>query len=223
MSIGLFLLALLSHALGATFPLVVLILIWWERGKIKRQDIVPPDSACGHCRDLCAMLAATLTLSPCRSIVDCVSRRTQLDPALGPRPLDVFPDDDPADASGLCARSRWNAEAMRPWHWSLPFAAIFVLAVRCGRCGVAGAVDRSPRHCCSSACCFPRRWATSDPNDADLPGVMVREHVLYLACAAVLVPMATLLSSGPHQREAEEGPGRAARRCRGRCPALYPP
>ena len=41
LSMVLFVLALCSHVIAATFPLVVLIMLWWERGKVKREDIIP--------------------------------------------------------------------------------------------------------------------------------------------------------------------------------------
>jgi tetratricopeptide (TPR) repeat protein len=90
------------------------------------------------------------------------------------------------------ARPRWTAASMPLWNWIYPLSAIFVVGAlwalrrRWGR----GPITAALLFICLL---IPSALGASDANDSDLPGVMVREHVLYLACCAVLVPLATLL------------------------------
>jgi protein O-mannosyl-transferase len=190
LSISLFLLAVLSHALGVTFPLVVLVLIWWERGRIKRDDVIPliPFAAIGA---VFVLLSAMLAYHRSGTLWIAFPGPLNWIPLWG-RGLWSYFLMTILPIHLAFARSRWDADSMRPWHWLLPFAAMVVLAAlwtlrrRWGR----GPLTAALLFICLL---LPSALGGSDPNDIDLPGVMIREHVLYLACAAVLVPLATLL------------------------------
>lgn len=189
-SIALFLLTVLSHPLGVTFPLVVLVLIWWERGKITRDDVTPliPFAAIGA---IFVLLSAMLTYHRFGALWIAFPGAFNWIPLWG-RGLWTYFLMTILPIHLAFARARWDADSMRPWHWALPFAAIFVLAAlwalrrRWGR----GPLTAALLFICLL---LPSALGSADPNDAELPGVMIREHVLYLACAAVLVPIATLL------------------------------
>jgi tetratricopeptide (TPR) repeat protein len=191
LSMVLFLLALLSHVVGATFPLVVLVLIWWERGRLDRRDIVPliPFAALSV---LFALTTAFLAVS--RSgrlwlaypgglnwvVIWGHGVWTYLLAVVLPINLSfVYPT--------------WTADSVRLWQWIYPLSAIFVLVAlwilrrRWGR----GPFTAAMLFICLL---LPSALGASDATDGDVPGVMVREHVVYLACAAVLVPLAVLLA-----------------------------
>jgi tetratricopeptide (TPR) repeat protein len=189
-SIALFLFALFCHVLGATFPPVVLILIWWERGKLTRQDVVPlipfavlSVSFAGVSAFLYFHRTGTLWLTnpgPVQWIV------------IWGRGVWTYFLATLLPVSLSFAYPRWGPDSMKLWHWALPLAAVFVVAAlwylrrRWGR----GPITAALLFICLL---LPSALGASDPNDNDLPGVMIREHVLYLACAAILVPLAVLL------------------------------
>lgn len=189
-AISLFLLALLTHVLGATFPLVVLILIWWERGKLNRRDIVPLIPF--------AVLSVGFVLSAAVLFFHRTGKLWIAYPgnfgwiAMWGRGVWAYLLATVLPIGLSFAYPRWDPESIRVWHWALPIAAIFVLAAlwhlrrRWGRGPITAAL--------LFACLLlPSALGAADPNDSELPGVMIRDHVLYLACAAVLVPLAALL------------------------------
>jgi tetratricopeptide (TPR) repeat protein len=190
-SMTLFVLALLSHVLAATFPLIVLVLIWWERGKLTRADIIP----------LIPFAAIGLGFAVAVSMLN--HHRT------GQFWL-AFPGGGGVLAvwgrgvwsyflaiilpiSLSFAHPRWNADSIAVWQYLEFVAAIFVIVAlwilrrRWGR----GPITAALLFVCLL---LPSALGASDPYDAELPGVMVRDHVLYLACCAVLIPLAALMS-----------------------------
>jgi protein O-mannosyl-transferase len=190
-SIVFFVLALLSHVIGATFPLVVLVMIWWERGKLTRKDVVP----------LVAFLVLGAGFVVATAMI--VYRRTGTLWLAFPgganwiviwgRGIWTYLLDILLPISLSFAPSGWSANSIHLWQWSLPIAAIFVLVAlwvlrrRWGR----GPITAALLFVCLL---LPSALGATDAYDSELTGVMVREHVLYLACVAVLVPLAVWLS-----------------------------
>jgi len=190
MSMVLFVLALLSHVLGATFPLVVLILIWWERGKVKRQDVVPLIPF--------AVLSAGFACTAALLAYHRTGKLWLAYPgnlnwiAIWGRGVWVYFLATILPIHLSFAHPRWTSDSIQLWHWLLPIAALFVVGAlwRLRRRWGRGPVTAAMLFICLL---LPSALGASDPYDSELPGVMVREHVLYLACAAVLVPLASLL------------------------------
>jgi tetratricopeptide (TPR) repeat protein len=179
----LYLVAILSHIVGVTFPLVVLILIWWERGRIRPRDWKPL-LPFGVVSVLYAGFSAWLYYYRTHSLwfeypggVNFIviwgrAAWTYLSAILVPINL-------------AFAYPRWSPESIRPWQWLYPLTAVGALAMlwlmrrRWGRGPLTSVL-------LLLALLLPAAFGAADPNDGELPGVMVREHVLYLACIGII-------------------------------------
>jgi tetratricopeptide (TPR) repeat protein len=191
MASALFVLALLSHILAATFPVVVLVLIWWERGKLNRKDIVPliPFAAVSA-----LFVAAAAWLFYHRT-----GRLWLAFPGglnwivIWGRGIWTYLLATILPVNLVFAYPRWTADSIRLWQWIYPVSAIGVLAAlwRLRRRWGRGPITAAMLFVCLL---LPSALGAADPNDEEMVGVMIREHVLYLACAAILIPLAVFLS-----------------------------
>ena len=187
LSMLLFVLALLSHILAATFPLIVLIMVWWERGLITRNDIKP----------LILPAAISIAVIVLMTYID-ISHTGQLWGTFAGwkwfievgRGLWTGAVIIALPFTLSYAHPRWDQVPFHVWQLGFPVAAVFVLGSlwhlrnRWGR----GAFASAAMFC---VLLLPAAFGAND--SGDLPGITIAEHQLYLASAALLVPAAALV------------------------------
>jgi tetratricopeptide (TPR) repeat protein len=190
LSITLFVLALLCHILAATFPLVVLIMIWWERGKITQEDVKPliPFAAIAAAF---SVLAAVLFRRRAGEFwyadINAVNWLW-----IWGRAACTYLFITLVPANLAFAYPRWDASGNPWWAWLMTAG---IIAAVVGLWQMRRRWGRGPITAALLFLCLllPAALGASDAYDSDMPGVFIREHVLYLACAAVLVPLTIFL------------------------------
>ena len=186
-SMLLFLAALLCHVIAGTFPLVVLILIWWERGSLKKSDILP------------LILPATLALL-------LVGLMARVNWGHGGELWTTFAGwqwflyigrgawvgllEIILPISLSFSHTRWDQPPPQAWQVVLLLGVFLVIFL------LWRARDRWGRGPFASALLFcalllPAAFGVNDPNPGS--GIQFADHDLYFAVAAVTVPVAALL------------------------------
>jgi tetratricopeptide (TPR) repeat protein len=127
LSLGLFLLALLSKTVACTLPAALLVVLWWKKGRVGRRDLaaLAPFAAIG-------LLLGLVTVYLERAHVGAVGQEWELTPVqrllLAGRALWFYAGKLAWPAHLTFIYPRWDIDPATGWQWLFPAGVLVVMA-----------------------------------------------------------------------------------------------